>query len=473
MGKGARTKFYADIMSFHPEVTGSCNLVVVKYPDGRTTKFMVDCGLFQEEEHYENNNKMWCNAESLEFVLVTHNHVDHTGRLPYLIERGFYKSIYMTETTSKLIGLALDDSCSVLEDVAKRNNVKPLYNKKHVDKTLRKIIPTKYQRTEYITPNIKATFFKNGHLLGAALILVQISYPEYEDINILFTGDYNCKNMFFDVEELPEWVRRLRLTIVQEATYGHIDSTETTHVFEENVLKGIQEKKTIITPVFSLGRAQEILYTIKKMQDEEKLSTSIPIYFDGKLAFKYTNIYLKHETEIKEEMRDFLPQNLIYVSKESRMNIIDDENEKIIVTTSGMGSYGPAQVYIPHYLQKKNAIIHFTGYTTEGTIGRRLKEIPKGETIEASGLMLVKRADVEYTTEYSAHAKADEMIEFLKQFSNLKVVLINHGQADTKKDFANRVVREIETNHVGILGEGYLFRVDTYGLLKTMSTKFE
>ena len=73
MGKGARTRFYADIMSFHPEVTGSCNLIVVKYPNGETTKFMVDCGLFQEKEHYENNNKLWCNAETLDFVLVTHN----------------------------------------------------------------------------------------------------------------------------------------------------------------------------------------------------------------------------------------------------------------------------------------------------------------------------------------------------------------------------------------------------------------
>ena len=93
--------------------------------------------------------------------------------------------------------------------------------------------------------------------------------------------------------------------------------------------------------------------------------------------------------------------------------------------------------------------------------------------MEISGLVLVKRADVEYTTEYSAHAKADEMIDFLNQFSNLKMILINHSQTETKKVFANRVLKEVETNHVGVLGEGYLFRVDTYGLVKTMSTKFE
>lgn len=473
MGKGARTKFYADIMSFHPEVTGSCNLVVVKYPDGETTKFMVDCGLFQEKEHYDNNNKLWCNAETLDFVLVTHNHVDHIGRLPYLVKNGFYKSIYMTKVTSNLIGLELEDSVSVLKDVAKCNNIKPLYDEHDVENTLKKIVGCDFLTTIKVNSNIKVTFIENGHLLGAAIILVQISYPGYDDINILFTGDYHQKNMFFEVKDLPDWVKELRLTIVQESTYGDTNSESVQECYENNIIAAINEGKTVVTPVFSLGRSQEILYVIKKMQDEGKLSTSIPIYFDGNLAFRYTAIYLHDKIEIKEEMRNFLPENLTYVSKETRHDILEDNNAKIIVTTSGMGSYGPAQIYIPHYLQKKNALIHFTGYTAEGTLGRRLKETPKGETIEISGLMLVKRADVEYTTEYSAHAKADEMINFLNQFSNLKMVLVNHGQTETKKVFADRVLKEVDTNHVGILGEGYLFRVDTYGLVKTMSTKFE
>lgn len=473
MGKGARTKFYADIMSFHPEVTGSCNLVVVKFPNGKTTKFMVDCGLFQEEEHYNNNNKMWCNVESLDFVLVTHNHVDHTGRLPYLVKHGFYETIFMTKETAVLIKLALEDSAEVLKDVAKRNNVLPLYSQTDVHNTLEKIKRCEYNVTENINSNIKVTCLKNGHLAGAALMLVQLSYHEYEDINILFTGDYNSKNMFFDVEVLPDWVKALKLTIVQEATYGTIDSKKVKPCFEKNIIKAINEHKTVVVPVFSLGRSQEILYVIKKLQKEGKISTSVPVYFDGNLAFKYTDIYLKNQIEIKEEMKDFLPENLIYVDKETRQSVLEDRNAKIIVTTSGMGSYGPAHTYIPAYLQRKNAMIHFTGYTSEGTMGGKLKNAQTGETVEIGGLMLVKRADVEYTTEYSAHAKADEMIDFLKQFTNLKLVLVNHGQTETKKAFSNRILKEVDTKYVGILGEGYLFRVDPYGLVKTMSTKFE
>ena len=139
-----------------------------------------------------------------------------------------------------------------------------------------------------------------------------------------------------------------------------------------------------------------------------------------------------------------------------------------------MGSYGPAQTYIPRYITRDNALIHFTGYTAEGTLGNRLKETAVGEKVEIGGLVgIVKRARVEYTTEYSAHAKADEMIEFLQQFKNLKLVLVNHGEPNTKKVFAERISDEVKTKQVGILGRSYFFRVDTYGLVKTLSTKFE
>ena len=470
---GEKTRFYADIMAFHPEVTGSCLLVVVKYPDGKTHKFMVDCGLFQEKEYSELNNKLFCNADELDFVLVTHNHIDHTGRLPLLMKKGLSNKIYMTKETANLLPVALEDSTGVLEDVAKRNGEKPLYLEGDVKKTLKNIVPCPFEKKIRLNSNVSATFFKNGHLVGAALILVQISYPGYEDINILFTGDYNNKNMFFDVPQIPEWVRKLPITIVQESTYGDKKTIDLPpECFETNVMKAISKGKTVIALVFSLGRAQEILYVLKTMQQTDKLSKSIPIYFDGKLAFKYTSMYQKSELGIKREMKDFLPENLQYVDSDVRQELLHDYNTKIIVTTSGMGSYGPAQTYIPAYLQREDALIHFTGYTSEGTLGSKLKNAEYGEAVDIGCLLLVKKADVQYTTEYSAHAKADEMIDFLKSFEDLKLVLINHGQTETKHKFADSVLRQTDAKYVGILGEGYLFRVDHYGFVKTMTTKF-
>lgn len=473
MSQNPRFRFYADIMALHPEVTGSCHLVVVKFPDGRTTKFMVDFGLFQEEEHRVNNQKMLCHADELAFVLVTHNHVDHIGRLPFLVKHGFNKSIYMTTGTKGLIVPALEDSCHVLRDIAKRQNTKELYTVDDLEKAKPLFVGVDFFKEIKCTPEITATFFPNGHLFGAAIIYVKIMYEGCEDINIFFTGDYNNKNMFFEVAELPEKILNLPMTVVQESTYGHMNSTDIKPVFENNILNAIADQKTVIVPVFSLGRTQEILYVLKKLQQEDKLSTSIPIYLDGKLAIRYTSILRASTDYIDKDKEDFLPDNLTILSTDTRNEIINSTKIKIIVSTSGMGTYGPVQLYIAEYLQRSNALIHFTGYTAEGTLGAKLKAPEKGNVIETFGLFLVKRADVEYTTEYSAHAKADEMITFLKKFKNLKMVLLNHGQIEIKETFANRILREINPKNLGILGNGYLFRVNHYGLVKTMGTKFE
>lgn len=470
---GKKERFYADVMAMHPEVTGSCNLVIVKLPNAETIRFVVDCGLFQEREYEELNSTLPFNAENVDFCLITHNHVDHTGRLPFMVKSGFFNKIYATETTCKLLPLALNDSFKVLRDVSKRKNKKCLYNEIDVERTLLCLEPCKYYETIEIGQNVKIIFLNNGHLIGAALILVQISYPGFNDINLLFTGDYNKQNMFFDVNPIPEWILELPLTVIQEATYGDMDTNEMHKCFKDNILKCIDGDGTVLVPVFSLGRSQEILYELKCMQDEGILSVDIPIYFDGKLAIKYTNLYIKDGLDIKDDMKNFLPTNLTFVDKSNRSEVLEGTERKIILTTSGMGSYGPAQVYIPEYITRENALIHFTGYTAEGTLGSRLKNTEMGKTVEVGGLITRKRATVEYTTEYSAHAKANDMIEFLKQFRNLKLVLVNHGETEVKTTFANRILNEVEVKKVGLLGREYFFRINPYGLVKTLSTKFD
>ena len=470
---GSKDRLYADIMAVHPEVTGSCNLVIVKQPDNSTVKFVVDCGLFQERQYSKNNESLPFIPANIDFCMVTHNHVDHVGRLPFMVNKGFDKEIYMTETTAKLLPLALEDSHKVLRDVAKRQNHSPLYSEADVSQTMRLIHPCKYNETIQIRPNIKATFFMNGHLMGASSILVQISWEGYETINLFFSGDYSNKNMFFDVPDLPDWVLELPLTLVQESTYGDMDSYEVTSCFKQNVLKCLEHGGTVVAPVFSLGRSQEILYEVKCMQDDGSLDVNVPIYFDGKLGIRYTMLYLKDGLDIKEDMKNFLPKNLTFVDKANRDEVLTSTMPKIILTTSGMGSYGPAQVYIPEYLTRRNSLIHFTGYTTEGTLGARLKEAEVGTAVQIGGTLVKKYAQVEYTTEYSAHAKADEMIDFLKKFKHLKLVLVNHGEANTKQIFAERIINEVDTERVGILGSGYFFRVNHEGLIKSLSTKFE
>ena len=473
--------FYNDIAALHQEVTGSCIMNIIKFPDGSTKKILVDCGLFQEGDTSQKLNKILpFDASSIDYVLVTHNHVDHTGRLPLLVKNGYHGDIHVSCTTSKLLPYALGDSYKVLKTRAKIYSEPQLYSNDDVEQTIRQIKDHPYNESFYLdeNKNIKVTFFMNGHLPGAVVILIQIKYHNnnsrhYEDINLLYTGDYNSRNMFFDVDPIPNWVKKLPLTIVQESTYGNMDSMDVKYVFKDNILNALKDGKEIVLPVFSLGRAQEILFTFKKWQDEGILNKSIPIYFDGKLGMDYTNIYLKDGLDNREDCRDFIPENFINISgnSELRRNITEDHEQKIIIATGGMGSHGPAQTYIPSFLKRSNALIHFTGYCAEGTVGRKIHDANYEDIVEVAGLQVQKLAQVEYTSEFSAHAKADELVYFLNQFESKKLVLINHGDSKVKSLYANRVVKETTSKDVGILGT-YLFRVDSYGLIKSFTTKF-
>ena len=470
---GCKSRFHLDIMDIHDKVTGSCHLCVPILPDGTKLKFLVDCGLFQQEDGDEKNKQFPFRADDVDFCLITHNHVDHTGRIPLLVKEGFYGKFYATETTCNLLPEALHDSFSVLKNRAKLDGKNTIYDEADVGRALSLCIPCPYNETIQINEHIKVNFFENAHLPGAAIILVRVSYPDFEDINMLFTGDYNNKNVFLNDVKLPDWVLGLPLTIIQEATYGNMNSDEIEYCFDRNILKAIEERWTVLAPVFSLGRAQEILYRLKNLQNMGLLDENIPIYLDGKLSIRYTNMYRNGLGGIKEDMLEFLPKNFTFVDKNIRNTLLNESNTcKIILTSSGMGSYGPARTYIPAFLERRKMLIHFTGYTAVGTMGRTIKDTPDGEIVKVAGLLIKKRAKVEYTSEFSAHAKADTMIGFLKQFKNLKMVLVNHGDPEVKEIFAKRILKEVNTKHVGILSRETLFRVNTWGLVKTIPTKF-
>lgn len=478
---GRKPMPYVDIMDIHDKVTGSCHLCVISNPNGEKLKFVVDCGIFQQEEGNELNNNFPFDESNIAFCLVTHNHVDHTGRLPLLVKNGFRGKIYATETTCNLLPEALNDSysvlysvlCSVLKSRAKSLGTVPIYGEEDVACAVSLCTPCPYNETIQINENVRVNFFENAHLPGAAVILVRISFPEYEDINLLFTGDYNNKSVFQNDVHIPQWVFDLPITVIQESTYGDTDSFEIEPCFDRNVLKATEEGWTVLAPVFSLGRAQEILYRLKCLQNSGQLDVTIPIYLDGKLAIRYTNMYLKGLVGIREDMQDFLPENFMFVDKKIRNTLLHEDNScKIILTSSGMGSYGPARSYIPAYLGRQKMLIHFTGYTAAGTMGRKIKDTPTGEIVNVAGLLIKKRAKVEYTSEFSAHAKADTMIDFLKQFTNLKLVLVNHGEPEVKEKFAARILKEVDSKYVGVLNRDTLFRVNSWGLVKTIPTKF-
>lgn len=475
---GTKNKFYVDIMCLNEEVTGSCHLCVVKFPNGNTVKFIVDCGLFQEEEYNKYNDSFPFNSDELAFAAVTHNHIDHVGRLPLLAKHGFNNFVYATKLTKGFMREALEDTCKILTQVAKRNYSKALFCESDYNKILTLTKGCNYleeiaaYEDNYYGQKITLMFLDNGHLPGASMILVRISYPEEEDINLLFTGDYAVSSTFFNILPFPDFVFDLPLTVIQESTYADTNSSSISNVFEDNIINAVNEDKTIIIPVFSLGRSQELMLKIKKMQDKGLIDRDIPVYLDGKLSVRYTNIYLRNSELFKEDAREFLPANFNFVGKELRADLMLDSRCKIILTSSGMGSYGPAPCYISNYISSNKALIHFVGYPAAGTLSRRLRDTEKGDFVKVGSVIKKKYSDVEYTTEFSSHAKLDEILDFLKQFNNLKLILVNHGEDDCKENLAKEIVNLELAKDVAIESRATFYRIGRYGLLKELTTKF-
>lgn len=468
---GKKERFFYEITSLNPEVTGSCHLVTVHYPDARITNFAVDFGSYQEELYNElNAEKIPFECDKIQFVLITHNHADHMGRLPYLIKGGYKGKIFCTQETAQLMPIALKDSYKIEHENAQRDSRKPLYDETDLEETISRITPCKFGEVEYLDRNIKATFYMNGHLYGASMILLQISFPGEEDINLLFTGDYKPENQLFEVTDMPSWVYKLPMVVVTESTYGYMDTTEVKYHMEDDIEKAIKEGKTILISVFAQGRAQEVLYLLKSMQYFRRLSTKIPIWLDGKLAQEYTRLYRSSKMLLKFNKADFLPENFGYVNQENRQAVLQSKEQQIILCTSGMLDHGPAKIYLESFVERSDVLIYIPGYTSPKTLGYRLQK-PVNGFVTINGKKLVMRAQVETTKECSSHAKADEIIEFLERFKHLILVLINHGQKEVKEKFAERVQKEVtNAKRVEILGE-HTFRISPYGYIKQMGSK--
>ena len=478
----------AYVESFHDEVTGSSFLLTICMPDKRTYHIMVDCGLYQETQYVRLNYTNEINASTIDAILITHNHIDHTGRCPNFVKNGYRNPIYTTPYTKELMYSFLANSANQqianLADIKKEfpnEKFEIPYTLKDVQNTLELVESINFNTTKEILDGVKVTFFPNGHLLGAATILIQLSSFGYEDVNFLFTGDYKDSNIFFNVPKLPEWVLELPLTIVTESTYGTTEFEDKTYCFDDNIKEAIEANQDILIGAFAQGRMQEILYRIKYLQDIGIIPDYYQIVLDGPLGIETCFTYRRlmysssnfHDSLFISDV-SFFPKNLCIATQQERNSILSDNKRKIVITTSGMLSHGPAATYVPIFLQNKT-LIHLTGFAAPNTLARKLIDSFESETEDEilinGDFYPSKKATIKWTNEFSSHATAPELINFLRQFSNLKSIIINHGETSVKEAFKMRVLNNVSCRHVEIINREKIFIVGTYGLIKQMQSK--
>ena len=471
---GSQYKPRVDIRSMHQKVTGSCTLITV-HTQERKLKFLIDCGLYQGEDNADvlNREAFKFDPEDISFVIATHNHTDHVGRIPLLFRRGYEGKVHTTIDTAKMLSLSLADSEKVLKLSAEEYGLTYMYSIADVYKTLEHVAPHDFGEEFEPAPGVKITFYMNGHLIGAALTHINIAMPGAEPVDIIAMGDYKKDNKFFKVTPLPnEIFRKKHVHIITESTYGYVDSNDAAKpVFAENIVEMLEEKNLILIPVFALARGQEVLYELKQMQERGQLSTEIPIYIDGKLFLDYCNLY-QSKLRIDNEMRNFQPANIHIMNKDRREEIVKSKSKKIILTTSGMGNYGPAQEYIPMVVERKDTCIHFVGYTASGTIGRALLDAQEGEEVDLGMCSRIKKCEVRFTGEFSTHAKRDELLEFFKCFRSIRSLLVQHGEEEVKESFACYCGYKLTNcKCVEVLGASRTIVVDAWSIKKIINEK--
>jgi metallo-beta-lactamase family protein len=454
-------------------VTGSMHLVKA---NGKT--FLLDCGLFQGKRKtaYEINRSFdLFNPAEIDFVILSHAHIDHAGNLPNLVKCGFNGNIYSTFATRDLAAVMLRDSAFIqMKDIEfvnkkrlkkKQNAFSPLYTIEDAEQAIKQFVGVNYHREFEIAPGITVTFFDAGHILGSAVIFLTIN-ENGRIIELGFSGDLGRPNMpiLKDPEKIPDVD-----FFLCESTYGgrlH-DNVEDTEVKLAGVIeKAVQRKGKIIVPSFSIGRTQELVYWLNNIF-EKKIAPRIPVFVDSPLSVNATDIFKLHSECFDYETSRYLINHkdpfgfnkLTYikdVEDSKKLNFI--EGPCMIIASSGMAEAGRILHHLANNIENANNIILIVGYSAENTLGRKIVE--KEPVVKIFGDEYNVNAEVIVMNSLSAHADSNELIEYCNQLdkSRLQEIFLVHGDKDQQEKFYNRL-KSCNFTKITIPERGYVFKI--------------
>ena len=420
------------------EVTGSKYLI-----EHEDTKILVDCGLFQGEFKKHNWDKFPIEPSSIDAVVLTHAHIDHTGYIPALVKNGFRGKIYCSKATLALCSILLIDSGYLQEEDAKNANKEgysrhhpalPLYTGADAQNSLTFFQVVDYNKILKIGKYLNVTLISSGHILGASFVTISDGKQ-----TITFSGDLGRPNQ--PVMKSPPHLKKTDFLVV-ESTYGDRlhEKDDPIEVIGEIVNKTVAKGGVIIIPAFAVGRTQMILYYLYQLK-QKKIIPDIPIFLDSPMAINVTNLLCKFKDEHK------LPENLCedvcgiaaYTSTVEESKHIDRiKSSAIIVAASGMASGGRVLHHFRHFISDSKNTILFVGFQAEGTRGRAL--VDGAKKIKIHGKTYQVNAKIKKIDSLSAHADYNEILEWLGYFeSGPKKVFITHGEKESAESLKKKI----------------------------------
>ncbi len=446
-------------------VTGSNFLV-----EAAGKKFLVDCGIYQGKAELENENykPFEFNPAEIDFMLLTHAHIDHSGRIPKLYNEGFNGPIYAHKATCDLCGIMLPDSGHIQEMESEWKNKKrlrkgekiipPLYTAEDAVKCLEIFSAVKYDEIIQVDTNIFVRFNDAGHMLGSSIIEVWAN-EDGKETKAVFTGDLG--NNDIPLLSSPTMLESCDY-LIMESTYGsrlHIKNDQKAEMFLDIVSETIDNGGKVIIPSFAVGRTQEILYEINKIKetrdDEEfrrkyKTLMKVPVYVDSPLAISATEVFRQNtdlfDDDIKQKMENGdnpleFPGLKFTQTAEESIALNESQEPAIIISASGMCEVGRIKHHLKHNIWNPNNTILFVGYQAPGTLGYSI--VNGAKRVKIFGEECAVNARIEYIEGYSGHADQEWLMNFIYSFiSKPKHIFLVHGEEESQEVLKNKILQE-------------------------------
>jgi metallo-beta-lactamase family protein len=433
-------------------VTGSKHLLQV---NGQ--HILLECGLFQghRAEAFEHNRNLPFEAEQVDAMILSHAHIDHCGNIPSLVKSGFRGDIHCTMATADLVSIMLRDSAHInLKDVEYINKkhkrkglppVEPLYNIEEAEESLNYLVGHIYNRWFPVARGVRAIFRDAGHILGSAVTVLEIN-ENGRTIRLAFTGDLGRRDM--PILRDPVFVDGIDY-LITESTYGnrlHDDIAKVEEELAETVRDTYSRRGKVIIPAFALERTQEIIYTLHRLKDAQRIPP-LPIYVDSPLAIDATEIFRVHPECFDEEINEYILRQqdpfgfrgLHYLRNVEESKLLNEmQGPMIIISASGMCEAGRVLHHLKNNIGDKRNTVLIVSFQAEHTLGRRIAE--RRDEVRIFGEEYKLRAQVKVIDSFSAHADREELLEWIGHAAtSLKGIFVVHGEEEESLALADGI----------------------------------